>query len=260
MADKISMEELQRIESEWVSHPSPILCARLSDLLRQSGRYDESLDIAEEGQKKWNNNASISIVMGKCYLDTGRLEKAMETFQQVRSIQPQNLVALRSIAEIHYRMEDWTETVAFLEEYLFENPSDEEARDMLDEAKSRKENGHLPPPETVMQPDEPSDEEEEEPVFPDTDRMKKVLQSQGIETDTEDAPHEVSAAFSDSESEEDSEEVTDEVSQEVSSDVSKEYSIDREPLMEHTSPGSLLEFFSDREKKELQLEAYDSED
>jgi tetratricopeptide (TPR) repeat protein len=233
MVSNVPMQELERVESEWVSNPSPILCARFADLLRQTGRFDEAFKIAEDGLNRWKKNSSISVVLGKCYLDSGLLEKALEVFKELHSSQPQNLVVLRNLAEIHFKKEHWSKAIDFFEEYLFENPGDEEARDLQDKARSMQgaQFSQLEDDssETDDLLDEPEELSEEDEVFPDTDRMKKILESQGINLNSD-------------------------------SDAAEGYPIEKDSTFERSAPGSLLEFFSEEEKEELKLEEYDGED
>lgn len=227
MADNISRQELEEVRNDWISNPSPILCARFSDLLRRTGRLDESREIANTGLTRWKNNISISVVLGRCYKDSGLLEKAMDIFEKVNSAQPQNLVALRNLAEIHFLKEYWSKAVHCFEEYLFEQPGDEEARDWLEEAKSRKNSSNK-----ISLDVEEEEYESDDEVFPKTDRMSKVLESQGIATGA--AP-------------------------ESGKTESSGYPIEEEPTVRRNSPGSLLGFFSDEEKQDLHLKPYDEE-
>jgi tetratricopeptide (TPR) repeat protein len=247
MASKVSVQELEQVESEWVSNPSPILCARFADLLRQSGRFDEAFKIAEEGLKQWQNNSSISVVLGKCYLDAGLLEKSQETFEKVRSTQPQNLVVLRSLAEIHFRREEWDKSISLFEEYLFENPGDEEAREMQEKARSGKGTSieDLFSEETSGDGDLSAMGEagDDDHIFPDTDRMKKVLESQGYGSG---APADPPNAGQD--------EPADDTGGKTG------YPMENDPVYDRSAPASLLEFFTDSEKEELKLETYDGED
>jgi len=228
MDDKVSIQELEKVEGEWISNPSPILCARFADLLRRMGRLDESRKVAEKGLNRWEKNTSIEVVLGKCYLDSGLLEKAMEKFSEVHSVQPQNLVALRNLAEIHFRKENWDASIGYFEEYLYEHSGDDEARDRLEEAKSRKNSGSE---ETVDIGEDMLDTDDS--VFPNTERMNRVLESQGIDAgDSDDS------------------EVMD----------TDDKSVVMEAFIENDSPGSLMDLFSDDEKKELKLESYYGED
>jgi len=235
MTGKLSKHELEALEDDWVNKPSAIICARLAETLRQMGKFDESREVADTGLRRWKNNISITIVLGKCHRDAGLLEKAMESFTVVNSAQPQNLVALKNLAEIHFQKENWTEAVNFFEEYLFEQPGDDEVRDKLEEARSWKNSPDQMPLET--EEDEPADDTD---AFPKTERMNKVLESQGI----------LKEVFSNSEEEDDDED---------EDDGSDEITQEEEAFDAEVSPDSLLAFFSDKEKKDLKLKPYDGE-
>lgn len=226
MADNISRQELEKVENDWISNPSAILCARFADLLRRKGRLDESREVASTGLIRWKNNISISVVLGKCYNDSGLLEKAMETFEKVNSAQPQNLVALKNLAEIHFQKGYWSKSIHYYEEYLFEQPGDEEARDKLEEARSMKTSATETSPEIDEKESGPDD------AFPKTDRMNKILESQGIGTGA--------------------------VSESVKNEYG-EFPIEEESAVQQAAPDSLLGYFSDEEKKTLRLTDYDEE-
>jgi len=227
MADKISDQELENIESEWVSNPTQILCARFSDLLRQAGRLDESREIASAGLVSWKNSVSIKVVLGKCYRDSGLLEKAIETFDDVHSLQPQNLVALRNLAEIHFQKGNWIKAVNYYEEYLFEHPGDEEARDKFEEARSK-----IGSSAQILDNIDKDETEPGDDIFPKTDRMNKVLESQGIST-------EPTAESDDQES------------------GGNHFEEDSQPG--GTPPGNLIGFFTEEEKQNLHLKPYDED-
>jgi tetratricopeptide (TPR) repeat protein len=219
--------EIGKLDNEWVKHPAPTVCARLADLLRQGGRLDESLEMAEIGLRRWNGNISISIVQGKCYRDSGLLEKALDIFRNVHDAQPQNLVALLNLAQIHFQKKQWNKAVDYLEEYLFEHPGDEEARDLLEDAKTKQNSA-----KNFYDDDESTDESDlDSDVFPQTERMTKVLKSQEIESDPDD----------------------------VSEEEVPEPPIGDEPDAQISTSGSLMGFFSAEEKDELQLKPYDKE-
>ena len=228
MAGSDKSREIGKLENEWVKHPTATVCARLADLLRQKGRLDESLEMAEIGLRRWNGNTSISIVQGKCFRDSGLLEKALDIFRGAHDAQPQNLVALLNLAQIHFQKKQWNKAVEYLEEYLFEHPGNEEARDLLDDARIKKNSAK----NYYDDDDESADESDTDSgVFPETERMTKVLKSQGIESDLESASEE-----------------------EV-----PESSPEEEPEAQISSSGSLLGFFSKEEKDEFQLKLYDKE-
>jgi len=185
---------IAEFESEWKSAPTRTVCARLADLLRQAGRFDEALTLAREGLKRWPSTVSIEIVLGRCQRSSGRLDNSMKTFRSLLERQPLNLVALRNMAEMTFEREIWRESIEYLEEYLLEQPGDQEARDMLEEARS----GHdRSDPVTDEDASDPEAEQAAgtEPEFPETDRMRRILKEQEIQTgesdtvnDDEDSP------------------------------------------------------------------------
>lgn len=227
MAGDDHSREIEKLDNEWVKHPSPTVCARLADLLRQGGRLDESLEMTDIGLRRWRSNISISIVQGKCYRDSGLLEKALDVFRIVHDAQPQNLVALQNLAQIHFQKKQWNKAVDYLEEYLFEHPGDEEARDLLEDAKTKQSSAR-----NYYDDDEDTDESDpDSSVFPETERMTKVLKSQGIEQDSDDVSEE---------------------------EVSESHLADK-PVAPISLSGSLMGFFSEEEKTELQLKPYEKE-
>jgi tetratricopeptide (TPR) repeat protein len=176
--------EIDDLYQKWISSPSAVVGARLADRLRVSGRLDEAAEIAGQALEEWPGNMSLQVVLGRCHLDGGRLDEARESFAAVRSRDPLNLVALRSLADIAVRQESWDEAVELIEEYLFENPTDEEAEQMLEKAKlARKEQPAGPAEEADGGPVEQSEggaEASEKPEeFPETRRMEKILAGQG---------------------------------------------------------------------------------
>ncbi len=179
---------ITEFESEWKTTPSRTICARLADLLRQAGRYDEALDLAREGLRRWPTTVSIEIVLGRCHRSAGRLDSAMETFRSLLERQPLNLVALRNMAEMTFEREIWRESIDYLEEYLLEQPGDQEVLDMLEEARAGRDRND-PITDDDASSSEVESDAETEPAFPETDRMRRVLQDQEIPADNADAVH-----------------------------------------------------------------------
>ena len=191
MADRFE-QEIDELYQKWISSPSAVVGARLADRLRSTGRLDEAAEIAGRGLEEWPTNLSLKVVLGRCHLDKGNLVEAGKAFAEVRSRDPLNLVALRSLATIAFKMESWDKAIELTEEYLFENPTDEEAEQMLEQAKLARKEQPSPPvpqaeapaedevaPEAVEEAEEAASAEEQAPEeFPDTRRMEKILAGQ----------------------------------------------------------------------------------
>ncbi len=160
--------ELKELYQEWFSTPTPVVCARLAEKLRQSERASEAQDVARKGQEKWPGNISVNVVLGKSCRDTGEFEGALQAFEKVISIDPLNLIAIRNLAELHFERGNWNRSIELFEEFLFEYPGDAEIEKMLRKARESKRTA-----------DRESRSDEPEQVFPLTERMAGILSSQG---------------------------------------------------------------------------------
>ena len=133
-----SENEIQELYQSWLSKPSPAVCVRLAGKLRRSNRSAEALDIARKGHADWPDNISVNVIFGRCALDENHLDEAMKVFETVISIDPLNLIAIKSLAELHFEKSNWNRSIELFEEYLFEYPGDPEIEEMLNKARKKK--------------------------------------------------------------------------------------------------------------------------
>lgn len=159
--------EIQELYQEWLSDPSPAVCVRLAGKLRRSGRSEEALDVSRKGLEDWPDNISVNVVFGRCALDQRLFDDAMKVFEKVISIDPLNLIAIKSLAELHFERENWNRSIELCEEYLFEYPGDPEIEEMLDKARKKKEEARREARLTGQDVD-----------FPETGRMASILAAQ----------------------------------------------------------------------------------
>lgn len=221
-------KDIQELYEEWLSKPSPALCVRLSSRLRRESKNKEALEVAEKGLSSWKDNISVNVIYGKCALDENQIDSARRVFENVISIDPLNLIAIRSLAEIHYGKKNWSRSIELFEEYLFEYPGDPEIEDMLKKARLMKKDA-----------DKEARITGQDVSYPKTGRMASILASQGK---TEDS--------SENQDETDIETKTD-IS---SSGQSEEYKVKPTGPRE---PRSLFNLFSAEECEDLGLKPYD---
>ncbi len=245
MADPLD-KEIQNLYDEWLSRPSPAVCSRLADQLRQSGRCDESIDVANDGLQQWTDNISISVVLARSYKDSGKLPEAAAVFEKVRKKDPLNLIALRNLAEIAFEQEQWGRSVELFEEYLFEYPADTESKGIFEQAKFHlKSSPEVEKPAEAAVSDTPSPQGEDPGTedlneFPSTERMTGILESQGVTPgESASTPTETDAPVPDPD---ESVSYAPAVSASIPAGV-------REPR-------SLYDLFSEDERSELHLEDY----
>lgn len=210
--------DIQDLYQKWLSGPTPALCVRLAGKLRHSERNSEALEVARKGLESWADNISVNVIYGKCSLDAKLTDEALKVFEKVISIDPLNLIAIRSLAEIHYSNGNWNRALELFEEYLFEYPGDPDIEIMLKKARDKK-----------KEADREARVTGQDVSFPETGRMASILASQKKA----------------------SEKGAVEGSQTVSQETSEaEKPVDR-------APRSLFNLFTPAECEELGLSAYD---
>jgi tetratricopeptide (TPR) repeat protein len=101
VADSPRFEELKRrVQSD----PASIAFAALAEEYRRAGRFDEAIDTCTTGLVRHPSYLSAHVTLGRALIDVGRLEEAREELQHVLRLAPENLAAIRGLAEIHDRL------------------------------------------------------------------------------------------------------------------------------------------------------------
>ncbi len=109
MADTSRIEELRRRVQR---DPASIAFAQLAEEYRRAGRYDEAIETCENGLAHHPGYLSARVTLGRSYLETNALDAAQLELKQVLRAAPENLAALRGLAEIHHRRGELQEALA----------------------------------------------------------------------------------------------------------------------------------------------------
>jgi tetratricopeptide (TPR) repeat protein len=80
----------------------PKTFARLADVYRQDGRLDEAVSVCREGLEEFPDYGSGHMVLALTYQERGETEKALIEFHSALKCEPDNLLALKLIADIHW--------------------------------------------------------------------------------------------------------------------------------------------------------------
>lgn len=100
MPDSPRIEELKRrIRLD----PASIAFAALAEEYRRTGRYEEAIEICRRGLQRHASYISAHVTLGRALIETGRCDEARQELQYVLSVAPENLAAIRGLAEIHHR-------------------------------------------------------------------------------------------------------------------------------------------------------------
>lgn len=109
MADSARIEELRRrVEKD----PASIAFAQLAEEYRRAGRLREAIETCQTGLTRHPGYLSARVTLGRALLETGELDSAQEELKRVLRTAPENLAALRGLAEIHHRRGELREALA----------------------------------------------------------------------------------------------------------------------------------------------------
>ena len=103
MADTPRIEELKRrVQSD----PASIAFAALAEEFRRAGRFEEAIAACTAGLVRHPAYLSAHVTLGRALIEVSRYEDAREELEHVLRLAPENLAAIRGLAEIHHRRGD----------------------------------------------------------------------------------------------------------------------------------------------------------
>jgi tetratricopeptide (TPR) repeat protein len=103
MADSPRIEELKRrVQLD----PASIAFAALAEEYRRAERYEEAIETCNAGLVRHPSYLSAHVTLGRSLMEVGRLQEAQQELEFVLQLAPENLAAIRGLAEIHHRLGD----------------------------------------------------------------------------------------------------------------------------------------------------------
>ena len=97
---KARIDELRRrVEVD----PTSIVFAALAEEYRRAGRFDEAIETCRAGLERHPAYLSARVTLGRALIEKGDLEEARTHLEQVVRQAPENLAAIRSLADLHHR-------------------------------------------------------------------------------------------------------------------------------------------------------------
>jgi tetratricopeptide (TPR) repeat protein len=83
--------------------PASIAFAQLGEELRRAGGHDEAVRVCRAGLEVYPAYISARVTLGRALAELGRLDEARAEFAQVLRAAPDNLLAVRGMADLHQR-------------------------------------------------------------------------------------------------------------------------------------------------------------
>jgi tetratricopeptide (TPR) repeat protein len=100
MTDNSRLDDLRRrVQSD----PASIAFAALAEEYRRAGAYEEAIATCKAGLQRHPAYLSARVTLGRALLEVNRFNEAREELEYVLKLAPENLAAIRALAEIHHR-------------------------------------------------------------------------------------------------------------------------------------------------------------
>jgi tetratricopeptide (TPR) repeat protein len=107
--DESRIEALrQRLQKD----PGSIAFAQLAEEYRRVGRFDEAIDVCRAGLARHPGYLSARVTLGRALLEVGDVESAQRELTEVVRVAPENLSAIRGLADVHRKRGELPEALA----------------------------------------------------------------------------------------------------------------------------------------------------
>src|SRR5688572_29718039 len=110
MADTLRIEELKRrVQLD----PASIAFAALAEEYRRGGMFEAAIATCEAGLQRHPAYLSARVTLGRSLIEIGRFDDARAELEHVLRAAPENLAAIRGLAEIHHRNGELPEALQY---------------------------------------------------------------------------------------------------------------------------------------------------
>ncbi len=123
--------EIEKLERRYAENPQGLTFAPLAEVHRKNGEIARALELLKAGLELHPNYIPASIVLGRCHWDLGDLPAAEAAFSHVLRLDDENVIALKSLADINERLERFSDAQRWLNRLISVDRSNEEARQQL---------------------------------------------------------------------------------------------------------------------------------
>src|SRR3954471_297706 len=100
MADNQRIDDLRRRVQR---DPASIAFAQLAEECRRAGHYQEAVDVCRAGLELHPGYLCARVTLGRALIELSDLDTAVVELEHVLRSAPDNLAAIRGVAEIHHR-------------------------------------------------------------------------------------------------------------------------------------------------------------
>jgi len=149
----MATSEIEKLERRYAENPHGLTFAPLAEVHRKNGDVTRALELLRVGLELHPNYIPASIVLGRCHQDLGDLPAAEEAFAHVLRLDDENVIALKSLADINERQDRLDDAERWLRRLVSVDRSNEEARHQLERIEVAKEQGSRSAPAPAARPE-----------------------------------------------------------------------------------------------------------
>jgi len=158
--------EIEKLEARFRENPKGRNFAPLADAYRKAGLIDNAIGLCQTGLEHHPDYVSGHIVLGRCLVDKKDDAQAEDVFRRVLDLDPENILALKVLAEIAERTERFDQAMDWLNRLLLADPMNGEAADGLSRVRGKAAVSPTKPTPVIPKPDvAPAPEPAAEPVI-----------------------------------------------------------------------------------------------
>ena len=153
----MAISEIEKLERRYAENPQGLTFAPLAEVHRKNGDVSRALELLGPGLALHPDYIPASIVLGRCHLDLGDQHAAETAFTHVLSLDGENVIALKALAEITERLLRLDESERWLNTLLSIDRSNDEAREQLERVQASRRQAEMgssasPGAELVVEP------------------------------------------------------------------------------------------------------------
>jgi len=141
VADNARIEDLRRRVQK---DPATIAFAQLAEEYRRAGQHQEAVDACSAGLALHPGYLSARVTLGRALIELGELDRAQPELETVLKNAPENLAAIRGMADIHYKRGALPEALECYRTALRLAPNDPELEQMANDLAQRMAPGRRP--------------------------------------------------------------------------------------------------------------------
>ena len=128
-------KEIEIFTGRLARDPYSRVFAPLADLLRLAGRFEDALELLDDGLGRHPEYLSALVIKGRTLLDAGHVDHARQVLARVLEKDPENFVVLRLVTEDARSRQAWEESIPLLEKLVVLDPDDQRWPGALSEAR-----------------------------------------------------------------------------------------------------------------------------